>query len=131
MRKRIPILLGGILAILLAGWLMLWMTRPPEHHINSDGFGKLRKGMTESEVEAVLGVPAGDYATGPIRLNVNVLGYIPDTYFVFRVAEKKWVGNEAIIEVWFENGRVEHTRIMGVFVRSESFPAKLRRWLGL
>ena len=111
--------------------LMLWLTGGPSHRINRTGFENIRKEMTEREVEAVLGVPAGDYATGPIRL--ITFGDAPKTtYFVFRPAEKKWVGNEAVIEVWFDdNGRVEDKRIWGAYIAREPIFNRLRRLLGL
>jgi hypothetical protein len=50
--------------LLVAGSFWFFELSPPKHRINVDGYQRLRLGMTEQEVERVLGVPAGDYGPG-------------------------------------------------------------------
>lgn len=105
----------------------VWSGRT-QHHISRDGFERLCVGMTEDEVEAVLGRPAGDYSTGVIVLSdyLHVFPYSPVC-----PAPKQWTSNEAAISVCFDGGRVVHTDFSEVLVIEESLPNKLRRWLRL
>jgi len=57
----------GMLAFAILGFCgflsLLWMV--PRHRINRESFERIMVGMTESEVAAALGVPAGDYCSTP------------------------------------------------------------------
>lgn len=62
-RLRWPLLLLGLLAVLVgvAGWLLL-----PADPIGPRAFERIQLGMTEEEVEAVMGSPAGSYVSETI-----------------------------------------------------------------
>src|SRR6266851_2691463 len=88
--------------LLAASLLWFFDTSPPKHRINAEGYERLRLGMTEKEVEIVLGVPAGDYGPGK--------GEILD-YGMFTMASasirtdpnaKKWLAGSFAITVCFD-----------------------------
>lgn len=58
----LTLLLGSLASCCLIGLLFVW----PRHRINHDSFAKLQGGMTEKEVESILGGPAGRYVEGPM-----------------------------------------------------------------
>jgi hypothetical protein len=69
--RRSPVLvMAGLTVVLTAGVALLWPTQPSRLTIaNLRG---IREGMTQAEVEAILGPPA-DYRTGPSWLSGNPL----------------------------------------------------------
>jgi hypothetical protein len=63
MRKHKPVLLWAGMLVLLAGSGLvdnLWLTSPG-HRITARHAARVRAGMSEAEVVALLGAPAGDY----------------------------------------------------------------------
>jgi hypothetical protein len=62
-----------ILAIFVVITLFFPLLAPPRHRIDPEHFKLIKGGMTEDEVEAIFGVPAGGYdwaARGEMRINV-------------------------------------------------------------
>ena len=55
-RNRLLLFLGAALAVLPAGWLVLWLTAPT-HRITLESFMRIQKGMTEAEVRQIMGRP--------------------------------------------------------------------------
>jgi hypothetical protein len=54
--------LRGTIAVLMIGTLFLYpLLAPPPHRIDEPHFQLITEGMTEAEVEAIFGVPAGSY----------------------------------------------------------------------
>src|SRR5262249_3940440 len=53
-----------VLAVVTAGIVIHWTAflRAPVHSISSQSFNCIKMGMTSEEVEAILGVPPGDYS---------------------------------------------------------------------
>ncbi|HYT90341.1 MAG TPA: hypothetical protein VEL76_16660 [Gemmataceae bacterium] len=107
---------GGLLVLLMAGLLWCWWPSQPRHRINTEGYEQLRLGMTEQEVENVLGVPAEDYGPGK--------GEILD-YGVFTSASnsiktdprgKKWLAGSLAITVCFD----DHGRAWGMGTDAET-----------
>jgi hypothetical protein len=55
-------LMRSAIAVLLIGTLFLYpLLAPPPHCIDEAHFQLITEGMTEAEVEAIFGVPAGSY----------------------------------------------------------------------
>src|SRR4051794_7755578 len=64
MTKRRALVLGlAALAIAAAAWLF-WPSRLPP--IGPASFEQIKEGMTLQEVEALIGLPPGDYCTEPL-----------------------------------------------------------------
>jgi hypothetical protein len=103
-RKRATI---GIVVIAIMGACALAFVLYSETRlrINLDTFDQLSLGLEKSEVEAILGCPAGDYSNGtlaPLRnrqLYRKVDWDGKNNYS--RRASEDWCGNEATIRVWF------------------------------
>jgi outer membrane protein assembly factor BamE (lipoprotein component of BamABCDE complex) len=141
MRKRLLILLVCLISVLLAGYVTLRLTAP-RHRITEENFAAIQKGMTEEEVEAILGAPAGVYGSGDKTGNYFVrITRIPREGFTFRSGldlirtrgGKEWVGEAISVYIIFdETGGVKEA-LGGFFLHNvpESFLAKLRRWVGI
>ena len=116
------ILLGGAAVTALA----FWLCSPPAHHINGASIDQIQPGMSESEVEKMLGGPAGDYSGG--RTVVGVLDISVSVGGSF----KEWVAEEFAIGVSFdEHGKVVYATPLHVVPTGASFFERLRRQLGI
>jgi hypothetical protein len=62
--RRMAVGLGVVLAVLVAVWCLLMPTPP---RISTYASRRIAPGMTRGQVEAILGGPAGDYRTPPLR----------------------------------------------------------------
>ena len=123
-RKRLLLILGCLAAVLLAGYATLLVTGP-RHRISEGNFAAIEKGMTEKEVEAILGASAGDYSSG--KVIVLIVGALQEDE-----GTKEWVGDDCCVAVRFQDGRVVETTCWPVApMFEESFVTKLRRWLGM
>src|SRR5262245_19100309 len=124
-RRRLLIALAGVLAIALA-WLATFVVLPPSP-ITGANFARIKPGMTESEVEVIFGLPAGDYASGPLvplaSLFTTDRDTVPeaelsaelDMYRVtgkaawdpdFGRVVKEWAGDEGVALIVFHEGKV-------------------------
>jgi hypothetical protein len=102
MAKRKPLLLVlAYFVLVLLAWGAFLALRPigPRHHIDKQGVGALREGMTEEEVVQVLGVPAGDYASGRRDYSSGPGTFVakPSRRFV----RKDWMSDEVKVCIWF------------------------------
>jgi hypothetical protein len=61
------------LLVALAGLAVVVVLWPPEDRITEANLGRIKEGMTQAEVEAILG-PPGDYRTGHGETGIPVLG---------------------------------------------------------
>ena len=119
MRRRWKVALALVAGVLLGAalWLRL-RPDPPSARINSSAYERIEDGMTPAEVEAVIGLPPGDYRSDPAR---------PGAYAEFlprpgvRVLE--WVNDQCNIQIRVDRrtGRVAG-KILG-----EPLPSPLRR----
>lgn len=92
MVKRLELAGVGLLClIMLAGLLGPGLTGCAPSKVNKDNFDKIRLGMTQEEVQGLLGPPTE--ATG---LEIPV----------FSGTAAKWVQGETIITIQFVNGKV-------------------------
>jgi hypothetical protein len=111
--------LVSLIALVLFGSYMLY--RKPRHRFSEELCRQIEPGMTQAEVEGVLGCSSGDYTTGP---------YMPCATGVRYVGCKHWISDEGQIAVSFdENGRVVFADYLPIFGLTEStFLEKLRRF---
>src|SRR5689334_5221586 len=58
MRRRRLLLVAGVVLLLgLAALPVVWQALPPRQGVTPENFYRIRRGMTEQEVEAILGGP--------------------------------------------------------------------------
>jgi hypothetical protein len=121
MRKRLLLLLGCGVFVLLVVWLTF-----PRYRINRESFKQIEVGMTEREVESLLGGPAGNHSGyiiihGGRHMALESLGK--------ETAEiRTWVGDEAVIVLGFnKQGAVVWKQLIGM--AREPLVDKIRRWL--
>jgi hypothetical protein len=123
MRKRSRVLLWAVLLTALAGagLLGIQVALTPRHRITFNNLQNVQFGMTEQEVEAILGAPSGDYSNGKTQTSggCSYSGGI----------NKKWIAEDCAIELAFgPDGRVGAISITDA---RESLIQKLRRLVGL
>jgi hypothetical protein len=129
---RVCLLLILAVATTLGVWLSVqWLL--PTHRIDDEHFAKLGLGMTQSEVEEILGVPAGDYRLIPQGSFHGGLG--PGAAFGGTQEQKErkwWVGDSVWIQIGFGSDGRAVAGYSGTTIKTEpSFMARLRHWLGL
>jgi outer membrane protein assembly factor BamE (lipoprotein component of BamABCDE complex) len=123
MRKRSRVLLWAVLlaALVGAGLLDIQVALAPRHRITFDNLKNVQFGMTEQDVETILGAPSGDYSNGKTQTSGSV-SYSGGV-------NKKWIAADCAIELAFApDGRVGAIAITDA---RESLIQKLRRILGL
>jgi hypothetical protein len=130
-RKHLLLLFACLVAVLLAGYVTLRLTTP-SHRITVESFEAIQVGMTEKEVEDIIGVPAGIYAPGALT---GLYGFDKErsraTRGLDRKPGKEWVARDVCIFVGFKDGRVVETFRGWPQGYDEPLLAKLRRWLGV
>src|SRR6516162_3801725 len=97
-RKRRLLWFGLATGIVLVVYLFM---RPgvPKHNINLASLEKIENDMTLADVEAILGVPAGDYTSGPTSSHCD--GW-------YGPGDKEWAGDDGVISVWLDaQGRIK------------------------
>ncbi len=131
MKKRTwRLLLTGFIVVLMA-WGSFLAFRPfaPRHRIDREGVRELREGMSEAEVEQVLGVPAGDYSSRKRSYageDVTFVALYTD------LDQKEWVGDEVRVSVGFgPDGKAWTIYRSWPFCDDEDFLDRLRRLLHL
>jgi hypothetical protein len=98
----------------------------PQHRIEKKSVGLIKAGMTQKQVEAILGGPPGDY--GPESVPTPSSGFsIP----LPSQSMKSWVaGYFAISVVFEEDGTVAWVEESNRMVSDESWTDRISRWLG-
>jgi hypothetical protein len=130
MRRRIMVCVSGFAILTMAVMCTSWYAMRPVHRINQDTVEEIKEGMTVKEVEAIFGVPAGDYTTRPVL--IFPLGAPPYRPWFYKNPAKSWDSNEASILIHFNDaGRVEDAFVCPVLNWDESWWDKIRRWLRL
>ena len=90
MGKRYCRALGAI-AIISGGLVVVCLLRPTAGRssgINRENFDRVNEGMTEAEVEAILGCPPGNYNLRPVTV-----------FKSGRMFRRWWVSDDAIITI--------------------------------
>jgi hypothetical protein len=125
-RKRLPRLVLLACGLLAAGWVARIALAPTPHRINRENYGLIQNGITQAEVEAMLGRPSGEYQS-------------PDTMVVgpFRVdwregRRESWSTDDCVIWVWFnDEGAVREKTLGGLWpYESHGLLDRLREWFG-
>jgi hypothetical protein len=139
-KRRLLLLVAAALVLLGGAGVALWPS-PTKHHITAGTIGCIKEGMTQEEVEAIVGAPPGNYAGGrsfAVYLagpSAPRWGQRWESTKVRGLADlhaAEWVGDEAAVEVWFAQDGRACVVVPGVVVRlKDPFVNKLRRWLGL
>jgi hypothetical protein len=131
--RRLLLVSLGLLACLFIGFVaFLWLTDPKDR-VTFESWKRLSKGMSNAEVERILGRPPDEVEkiVSEARVDVSDKGAkeVALKWFWF----KKWDGEKARIWVIFgDNDADAVQRFAGDhFVIEESFLDKLRRWLRL
>lgn len=129
MKRRLLLRLGLIALLGSAGLIILLRCVEPSHCINSDGFARLRVGMTEAEVGEILRSAGADG---------NVMSWTKRNLIDVQVIDgsdnndswlttKEWVADGAAILVHFdEQGSA---RLAMYFRFKETILEKVRRYL--
>jgi hypothetical protein len=108
-RRKLLLGVGTATLLVLAGHLLLPLLPRPGAGITPDNYERIQVGMTEKEVEAVLGARAGDYSGGrayfpasehrpriPRAIRPRERGFGPDETL------HMWAGDEVAVYVWFD-----------------------------
>jgi hypothetical protein len=94
----ITVVLGAVLFWRLA--LSFMVTEPRKITFSREDTNRISIGMTRSEVEAILGVPPGDYTTGPCDEPPNLGGW--------PFGRTSWASDMGAISIRFDpGGRVQ------------------------
>jgi hypothetical protein len=118
------LLILAVAVVLLAGAVLIFFG--PNPNITGESCEQIKPGMTQREVESILGCPAGDYRKNKGH-RFGITGLPPPP------RGQLWFGREGMVVVIFdENGRVTHA---GFIVADEPEPTesyldRLRLWLG-
>jgi hypothetical protein len=139
MTRRRVLLLGSAA---VAGGLAVtaWAMWPPATAITADNAASIKLGMTLAEVEAILGGPARDEATGPVE-RIEPPDFAPPdsrgirgriTIIDMRAGVQRWDSDHARVWVHFDqSGLVTDSQVFPLRRREESTVAMIRRWLHL
>jgi len=114
---------SAILAVVTLGAL-LWQSSP----VGPVGFARIRVGMTEREVAAILGGRPGYYADRDVTPLVA-----DETVYELRKAGelRQWYGNRWWIVVCFDDqGRVNRKCINPCIASPETLWGRINAWLG-
>jgi len=132
--KRRRYWLGGSVVLLALVALAFFLARDSKVHFTQRQCNRIQAGMTRQEVEAVLGMPPGNYRTRPFTDGQD--GAIAGCLFVALQGKQPigfWLGDAGAIVVWFDE--------RGIVTDKDYCPAKrpedqsvidrLRAWLGV
>jgi hypothetical protein len=101
---------------------------PRRDRPTSDPYEAIRVGMTESEVEALLGGPAGDRSTGRADFCIAMTREEHEAFHAALVT-KEWVNDDALIWIGFDqNGRVNRKFATANRGGPPSWFDRVRRW---
>jgi len=111
--------------VLLLAWIV---SRDAGRRLNREGFSQLRLGMTQAEVESLLGGPPGNYGRYDDRFaEMTMEGYERPPGSVERV----WCDDAHRFEIYFD----QEDQVVGLHRRARyqqmSQLDRLRSWLGL
>jgi hypothetical protein len=124
MKKRIQLTFIVVFG-LMAGPYIAWRSLEPVHRITSSSFSQIRSGMTQTEVEAIFGVPPGDYSDR----SKHYLIWISPDLLPDGGRTEIWRAPNAVCHVYFDQeGKVLFYN--AVEVRSTWFD-QIKNWFGV
>jgi hypothetical protein len=95
-----------------------------------DAFAAIREGMTQTEVEALLGGPAGNRSTQQPEFCIAMTEE-EDHAFRSQLITKEWINDDALIWVGFDgDGRVARKFCTANRIGPPGWLASFRNWLG-
>lgn len=95
----------ALVGLLVASLSSLLWPLPRKHRINAEGYALLELGMTEQEVESILGVPAGDYGPGKGEILDYGIMTLTSLSISTEPTGKKWLAGSFAITVCFDKER--------------------------
>ena len=129
MRRRTIAWIAG--SLLLAGVILSFVWLRASQRLNVENFSQIQQGMTQAEVEKLLGGPPGNYGRYSEKSGFMTLeGYFAPAGSV----EKVWCNDKHRFEVYFDqDGQVvgQHKRAGYEQGSAPSWLERLRAWLGL
>ena len=126
MKKRLLLKLGLAALLGVAGFAVyIWWTLPP-HGINRTSVWRIRNGMSEKDVEAIIGMQYGDYRTMTKEERWFNRRTIIWSGVGYETRSASWYGDEGRITVLFTDGKVDGKRFGP---RTPSFIDTLAEWL--
>src|SRR5579883_2719360 len=116
MHRRILLLVEVLVALVAVGFVVAGLNKPA-HRISEASFAKIQEGMTEKEVEEILGGPYGQYFRGTSRVVFPMRRLIVETAKLddetlcstmfsdtgnLLFQQKGWIGESLAIWLWFD-----------------------------
>ena len=105
-RRKLLVALAGLAVVVAAGAVVLW---PRTDRITRENCRCIRVGMSRHEVEAILGVPPGDYRTGATDSDFasRHIRDMESSYKTIGMTVQRWQNDAVICLVVFDQeGRV-------------------------
>ena len=127
MRKRLFLWLG-LLACLL--FVVIRWPMESRHSINRDGWAAIEKGMTQQQVQKILGLPPGDYRSNKAPQIFRCM--TADHWGELSVKGMvSWESDDGLVEVQFDPDGIAIGACFFEPRPQQQFTDKLFRWLGL
>jgi hypothetical protein len=131
-KKRKLMLAVGIFAVSVVAvpvGLEVWRQyHAPRHFIDVEHLGRIKKGMTQEEVEAIFGVPPGTYTKKrSVSFDTNSFGMLGAGKRV-----EQWTGDQGRVVVGFDEQGAVMFILFIVYseVQGPSFLQQVQTWLG-
>src|SRR4051794_7763069 len=118
MKKKLPLLIGGILVVLGIGFATALVIGNGRSAITRANFEQIQEGMPEGEVERIFG-EKGHTGDPPM-----ISSRAPTAKGSMRI----WTNNELLVVIDFKDGTVDYK---ACYRNSETFSGKMLRWLRL
>jgi hypothetical protein len=121
-RYWLMLLTASVMTLLIGGTLALLLRKPIR--ISEASCHRIQPGMTQREVEVILGAPPGDYETGRRGIMLDLYG---NGVLMQEGRREEWGGDDGIIQVGFgPDGTVLWKR----FVPAGRKWTVIEQWLG-
>ena len=136
MTKRRAILVRIAIAALISlplGYaaFVTWQAFTPTHRITTANFGRIRAGMTREEVEAVFGVPPGNYCHTDFSDVIDPVNRLADALYPELRSETWWSDEGGAIVTFGADGTVVGMQLVQTRFSKPSLLERFRAWLGI